>query len=147
MRREGWRTLTEPNRSRRTRIVTNRNLYVRAQLSRGTFKATCPRTTVTERDKEVGRKEGWGWRRLTEPDRSRRTRIVPNRRRGDKLYVRAQFVRRGSRKIGQPHQSRARNRANLPSKGGKGEQAPNLDQSRGTKHRILTNREAQSTES
>ncbi|GFO41462.1 hypothetical protein PoB_006796700 [Plakobranchus ocellatus] len=82
----GWGTLTEPDRSRWTRIVTNRsrgtNLYVRRA------NATCPRTTIMHKDKEVGRKEGGGWGRLTEPDRSRWTRIVTNRSRGTNLYVR-----------------------------------------------------------
>ncbi|GFO35129.1 hypothetical protein PoB_006163400 [Plakobranchus ocellatus] len=65
-----------------------------------------------QKDKEVGRKEGRGWGRLTEPDRSRRTGIVTNRHRGNNLYVRAQAVRthththKGRRKVGQPDQSR-----------------------------------------
>ncbi|GFN97368.1 hypothetical protein PoB_002387400 [Plakobranchus ocellatus] len=42
----------------------------------------CPRTTIVHKDKEVGRKEGGGWGKLTQLDRSRRTRIVANRRRG-----------------------------------------------------------------
>ncbi|GFO41461.1 hypothetical protein PoB_006796600 [Plakobranchus ocellatus] len=41
-----------------------------------------------QKDKEVGRKEGGGWGTLTEPDRSRWTRIVTNRSRGTNLYVR-----------------------------------------------------------
>ncbi|GFO41466.1 hypothetical protein PoB_006797100 [Plakobranchus ocellatus] len=41
-----------------------------------------------QKDKEVGRKEGGGWGRLIEPDRSRWTRIVTNSSRGTNLYVR-----------------------------------------------------------
>ncbi|GFN90304.1 hypothetical protein PoB_001681000 [Plakobranchus ocellatus] len=40
-------------------------------------RATCPRTTIVHKDKEVGRKEGGGWGRLTQPDRSRMTRKLP----------------------------------------------------------------------
>ncbi|GFO36585.1 hypothetical protein PoB_006309000 [Plakobranchus ocellatus] len=42
-----------------------------------------------QKDKEVGRKEGGGWGRLTEPDHSRRTGIVINRHRGNNLCTRA----------------------------------------------------------
>ncbi|GFO49823.1 hypothetical protein PoB_007632800 [Plakobranchus ocellatus] len=43
-----------------------------------------------QKDKEVGRKEGGRWGRLTEPDPSRRTGIVTNRHRGTNVHVRAQ---------------------------------------------------------
>ncbi|GFO11564.1 hypothetical protein PoB_003806900 [Plakobranchus ocellatus] len=57
------------------------------------LRSTCPMTTIMQNEKAVGRKEGGGRVILTELDRSRRTRIVTNRRRGANLYVRAQMVR------------------------------------------------------
>ncbi|GFO12179.1 hypothetical protein PoB_003868400 [Plakobranchus ocellatus] len=43
--------------------------------------------------KRLGRKAPRGWGRLAEPDRSRRTGIVTNRRIRTNLYVRAQMAR------------------------------------------------------
>ncbi|GFO12760.1 hypothetical protein PoB_003926500 [Plakobranchus ocellatus] len=68
---------------------------------------------IKGKDEEVDRKEAAGWARLTQPDRSRRTRIVTSHRHGTNLYVRAQMVRthkhtqNGRRKVGQPNQSGA----------------------------------------
>ncbi|GFO23843.1 hypothetical protein PoB_005034800 [Plakobranchus ocellatus] len=43
-----------------------------------------------QKDNEVGRKEAGGWGRLSEPGRSRWTRIVTNCRRRTNLQVRAE---------------------------------------------------------